>query len=391
MTKIAILVENSRAYGRSLIEGIASYAQDNCSWLLRPITPDETHPSNLKRFDGIIARIADDDLAGRIVKAGLPAVDVFCQKPRSGVAGVDSDHERIASMAREFFKSRGFANIAYCGIPGVAFSDARQKAFADAGTAVYSTRTRSSPDESQFYDERVDRIQDVRSIVRWLKTLPKPAGVFCCNDLRAIQLQRVAIDTGYRVPQDLAILGVDNDTITCSFAEVPISSIDPNSFEVGRAAARILAAMLIRKPERKPHRILHVRPGKITERTSTEFMPIDPPWLGEILMHIEKNMRRPITAAEIFTLAERSSTYVENVFKARLGMPVQAYITSVKMREAKRLMNDPGLRISEIAYQCGFNSPAYFCRIFTAAFGLGPKTYRQNVASSQRTRSRPAK
>ena len=379
MKKIAIMVENSRAYGRMLIEGIAAYAQENYAWLLRPVATDEALSANLKRFDGIIARIADDRLARRIQASGRPAVDVFCQKPRLGLAGVDSDHRAIGIKAREFFKSRGFTNFAYCGFPGTAFSDAREKAYSDAETHVYSPRTHLPSDESQFYNERVDRILDARPLSAWLKSLPKPVAVFCCNDLRAIQLQRVAIDQGMRVPEDLSILGVDNDTIACSFAEVPISSIDPNSFEIGRSAARILGTMLPRRPDRKHHRVHSVRPGEITERTSTEFMPIDPPWLGQVLLHIERNMRRPIPASEIFTLSERSSTFVENVFKQKLGMPVQTYITSVKMREAQRLISDPNLRISEIADLCGFSSPQYFCRTFTACFGVSPREWRMNA------------
>ena len=377
MTQIAILVENSRAYGRTLIEGIAAYAQENFAWLLRPVAAEEALSVNLRSFDGIIARIADDRLAQRILESGRPTVDVFCQKPHVGLAGVDSDHRAIGVMARQFFASRGFKHFAYCGFPGTAFSDAREKAFSDEATCVYSPSKRLPPDESQFYDERVDRILDARSLSRWLKTLPKPVAVFCCNDLRAIQLQRVAIDNGLRIPQDLAILGVDNDTIACSFAEVPISSIDPNSSEIGRAAARILGAMLAKPPAPKLHKVRSVKPGKITERGSTEFMPIDPPWLGQVLLHIEKNMRRPIPASEIFTLSKRSSTFVENVFRAKLGMPVQAYVTSIKMREAKRLLSNPGLRISEICYLCGFSSPQYFCRTFNATFGMSPRKFRE--------------
>ena len=380
MTQIAIMVENSRAYGRTLIEGIAAYAQDNCSWLLRPVAADEALSTNLRQFDGIIARIADDRLAERIQESGKPAVDVFCQTSRIGLAGVDSDHRQVGLLAREFFRARGFANFAYCGFPGTAFSDAREKAYADDLTHVYSPRTHLPSDESQFYNERIDRIQDARSLVRWLKTLPKPVAVFCCNDLRAIQLQRVALGIGLRVPEDLAILGVDNDTIACSFAEVPISSVNPNSFEIGKAAARILEAMLVRRPVLKHHKTHHVKPGEITERASTDFMPIDPPWLGHVLLHIEKNMHRPIPASEIFALAERSSTFVENVFRQKLGMPVQAYVTSVKMREAKRLIANPNLRISEICYACGFSSPQYFCRTFAAAFGTSPRAYRERTS-----------
>jgi len=381
MQKIAIMVENSRAYGRAMIEGIASYAQENRAWILRPITGEDTMSVRLDQFDGVIARIADDRLAERLKRSGRPIVDVFCQKARTGIAGVDSDHHQIGIMARRFFQSRGYTNVAYCGLPGTTFSDAREKALADAATYVYSSQRRLTADESQFYDERVDRIADEQPLARWLKSLPTPIAMFCCNDLRAIQLQRVAIENGLRVPQDVAILGVDNDTIACSFAEVPISSVNPNSFKIGSAAARILAAIMTRQPTAKLHRIHSVKPGEITERASTDFMPIDPPWLGNILLHIERNMRHPVTASEIFALAGRSSTFVENVFKAKLGMPVQAYVTSVKMREAQRLMADRSLRISEIACLCGFSSPQYFCRTFTATFGINPKGYRERTIS----------
>jgi len=386
MKKIAVMVENSRAYGRAMIEGIASYAQENDSWLLRLVTGRDTLSAKLRKFDGIIARIADDRLAERIRRSGRPAVDVFCQKVHPGIAGVDSSHAQIGDMARKFFESRGFCNFAFCGFPGNAFSDSREKAFANRNTFIYSQRGRLPTDESQFYDERPDRIRDARALARWLKTLPKPIAVFCCNDLRAIQLQRVAIDLGLKVPQDISILGVDNDTVACSFAEVPISSINPKSFEIGYAAARILRTIMAKHPEPRQHKIHHIRPGEIIERTSTDFMPINPPWLGKALMHIERNMRRPVSAAEIFALAGRSSTFVESTFKEKLGMPVQVYITSVKMREAERLITNRNLRISEIAGLCGFSTPQYFCRMFTSVFGVNPKKFRERTKGRSNAR-----
>lgn len=376
MKTIGIMVENSRAYGRAMIGGIAASAQETRDWILRPLSVEDAFTPRLKSFDGVIARIANDRMAERLLRNGPPVVDVFCQKLRPGIASVDSDHQRIGRMAREFFEQRGFANTAYCGIPGTAFSDARGAAFSTDRTFVYMRKSTRPLDESQFYAERADCTPDARGLKSWLKRLPKPVAVFCCNDLRAIQLQQTARDIGLRVPEDVSILGVDNDTILCSFAEVPTSSIDPNAFQIGYDAARILRAMMLKRPAQKTHPPHFVRPGRLIERNSTELMPFNPPWLGDILMHIERNLRRPVTASEIFRLSGRSSTYVENVFRNKLHTSVQAYVTSVKMREAKRLLADPSLRISEIAYQCGFSSPQYFCRTFTATFGFSPKSFR---------------
>ena len=383
MKTIALMVENSRAYGRSMIEGIAAYAQERHGWTLRPLKVEEAFTAKLGRFDGVIARIANDRLAGQLMRSGLPVVDAFCQRIRPGVAGVDSDHARIGHKARTFFRARGFRHLAYCGIPGAAFSDQREIAFAEPDTHVYRPADQNLRpiDESQFYDERLDHIPDVRSLEKWVRALPKPVAVFCCNDLRAIQLQQVALGCGLRVPQDVALLGVDDDTILCSFAEVPISSIDPNAFRVGYAAARLLRATMERPAAAKPHPVHHVPAGEIIERQSTEFMPIDPPWLGEILLHIERNMRRPVGASEIFALAGRSSTAVENVFRDKLGTSVQGYIGMVKLEYARKLLSDPALRISEIGDLCGFASPQYFCRAFTARFGLSPRALRRRLSA----------
>lgn len=373
------MVENSRAYGRAMIGGIAAYAQELHDWILRPLTVGDAFTPRLRDFDGVIARIADDRLGERLARSGLPVVDVFCQKVRPGIAGVDSDHRRIGQMAREFFKTRRFENTAYCGIPGTAFSDARAAAFASGSTQVYDWKPAKPLDESQFYAERADRTPDARQLKRWLKRLPKPVAVFCCNDLRAIQLQQAAREIGLRVPDDVSILGVDNDTILCSYAEVPTSSIDPNAFQVGYDAARLLRAMMLRRPAKKPHKIRVVRPGPLIERSSTELMPIEPKWLGDLLIHIERNMRRPVSASELFALSGRSSTCVENTFRNKLHTSVQAYVTSVKMREARRLIADGSLRISEIAYRCGYAAPQYFCRTFAATFGQSPKAFREGT------------
>jgi len=112
---------------------------------------------------------------------------------------------------------------------------------------------------------------------------------------------------------------------------------------------------------------------------------------SEAYGHLTSSMRSTMSEEEFaalagecgFALAERSSTFVESIFKAKLGLPVQAYVTSVKMREARRLLSDPGLRISEIAYLCGFSSPQYFCRTFTATYGISPKRYRTDGRSSE--------
>ena len=377
MRKIALITENSREYGRELLKGIADYSQERRNWLLRLLTPAELKSRNpLAGFDGAIARVLDSDTRRRLLAARIPVVDAFCQSPDRAFIGVDSDHEAIARTAAEFFIHRGFRSFAFCGFRRTAFSDARSRAFvqiirsAGFSCAVY-TDPELAGDEINF-SEKADLPSHPDPLRAWLTALPAQTAVLCANDLRAYQLLRIAIDSGIRVPQDVVVLGVDNDTLLCSFATPPISSIDPNARGVGYAAARLLNAAMEKPASSKVRPVYHVRPGELVERASTEFHPVDPPWLSEALVYIDRNLSRPIATADIVRIAGLSHTSVEKAFHRIFGESTGNYIMRMKMHEASRLLAKGNITGKEIAVRTGFSSPQYFCRAFRAFYGHAP-------------------
>ena len=379
MKKIAIIVEPSRAYGRAVIRGIADFAREKRDWSLQLLSDKTASSETLRNFDGAIARIANETLAKRLRRTGLSVVDVFCDRRRPGFGMVGSDHAAIGTKAADFFRSRGFANFAFLGIPGTTFSEDRSAAFAKACPTkpfIYANDREHSLWDEMIFRENPERFADKARVRKWLKSLPKPVAIFCCSDIRALQLQQVALACKFNVPQDVAILGVDDDTMICSLATVPISSIDPNAKSIGYTAARVLNAIMDDSPQQKVHRVYRVPCGQLVERTSTEHFPMDPPWLGSVLLHIEQNLGKALSAREIFTLSGHGAALVERVFNEKLGTSVQVHINNRKLAEAKRLLADPSLRISEIAYACGYKTPQYFCKIFTDAYGQSPKAYR---------------
>lgn len=407
MKKIAVMIETSRAYGRALMEGIAAFAQEAGDWKLRSLPNERITAEQLEDYDGLILRLADAETSQEITRANIPAIDVYGDSPQTcpvsqgpkgdcpqGPRGdcpqipiADGDHEKIGEMAANFFIKRGFRNFAWCGIDGLAFSDRRGDAFCREIAAGgfeplrYRRPRRIRADSSLFYDERLDRIPDAAELARWLGSVPKPTAVFCCHDYRAYQLMLVASDLKIRIPEELSILGVDNDTTLCAFAPVPLSSIDPNAFKVGYSAARMLQAILTDPPRDKIHRAHAVNPVGIVERESTEFIPTDPPWLSQALIFIEKNFSRGISAVDVIRLVGKSSTYVERIFKQKTTLSVQAYITRVRMAEAERLLTTTDLMIKEISYRCGYRSVQYFCRAFTAFHGRRPLSVRESAHS----------
>ena len=368
------MVENSRAYGRRMIEGIAAYAQDNASWLLRPVTAGEALSLNLSRFGGIIARIADDRLAARIQASGRPAVDVFCQKPRLGLAGVDSDHRQVGVMAREFFRSRGFANFAYCGFPGTSFSDAREKAYSDASTHVYSPRTRHLPDESQFYDERVDRIPDARALSRWLKTLPRPSGIFVVNDRAAICVVSAAQKAGLDVPHDIAVVGVDNDVMQCENSSVPISSVPLDREGGGRVAAELLHALM---KGRKPTRGGLIGAQPIVRRASSRRFADSR--VSAAVEHIRLHACEGLKVDDVVRTMGCSRALAYLRFGEAVGHSILDEIHHIRLERAKGLLKAGKHSIGMVADSCGYASAVDFRRTFKRIVGKTPKAWQSQA------------
>ena len=377
MRRIALLTENSREYGRELLKGIAEFAQERRNWILRLLTPSDLRPrSALAGFDGVIARLADTATRRRLAASRLPVVDAFCQNPSPSFIGVDSDHDAIGEMAAGHFVSRGFRSFAFCGFNGTAFSDARRRAFVRAlGNAAFSCSVYSAvepPDDAMNFAERADLPAHADLLRKWFISLPPQTAVFCANDTRAYQLLGIAAENGIAVPQHAAIMGVDNDTLLCSFASPPLSSIDPNAKRIGYAAARLLHRAMEDPAKDKIRPVYRVRPGDLVERASTEFHPVGPAWLSEALVYIDRNMSRPVSAADIVAIAGLSHTSVEKTFRKVFGESAGKYILRTKMNEAQRLIEKGGLSGKEIAARTGFSSPQYFCRTYRSFFGRSP-------------------
>ena len=381
MSKFALMIENSRAYGRALSTGAATFMRENHIGRLVIVRPDDpTARQQLLECDGVIARVANERTAQMLISLKKPVVDVFCQKPYKEFAQTDSDHEAVGRKAAKFFLARHFADYAFCGTDGQAFSDQRRKAFVASLESdgqichVYQPPRTFSSTNSLFWNESGEKIPDRDALAEWLSQLPRPVAIFCCNDLRAYQVLTLCNELKIRVPMDAAILGVDNDEILCSFAEPPLSSVDPNAFRIGYAAARLLTASLKKAPDRKHHRIWPVAPGGSIERQSTEFYALNPAWLSDALIFIDANLNRVFSVSEVFRAVNRSHTAVERAFRTVLNSSVIDYVTERRLQTADNLLAETEYTIKEIASRCGFSSPQYFCRVYKTRRGRTPRS-----------------
>ena len=383
--KIGVCVELTRSFGREICMGISEFAR-----LSDGLEPVFISPSTLRSaialssFDGFIVRVMNDSMAQALKNTGKPVVDVFWAKPHAGFAIVKTNHQLVGRIAAEHFISRRFENFGFCGSADDRSSDYCRCAFSQTLSKrghvchIYTpcAGTRYEFDASVLINEHLARAPDARGMTRWLKNLPKPVAIFCHNDLRAWQCLQVCRDCGISVPNEVAILGLDNDVIVCGFARPMISSIDPNTPAIGNEAARTLAEMIDSPPTSNRLIVRHVPPNGVVVRASTETYPVNPLWVSDALIFIRRHVSDRITAADVFAHVGYSHTVVDKAFRETLGTTVQGEIAAVRLEVARNLLKSSSLPIKEVAKRSGFASAEYFTRAFMEAEGLSPSAWR---------------
>lgn len=382
--RIAIQIEKNRAHGRALLLGIANYALERTDWRLEEADPARlTDRDYLARFDGLIVRVMDNRTAEALVESKKPVVDVYGRMDDNPLPSIRLDDCALARMAAQCFADHRFEDVAYCGLGGLRFSAARGAAFAASAaengwhldTCPESPKARLS--DTFFRNERTDRIPDAPLLKKWLESMPKPVAIFCCNDLRAIQVLKTCSAAGIAVPQDVAVLGVDNDTVLCTFTSPPLSSIETDPAALGRQAAQLLAELLdTPRRQRAPATLLHA-PRCVIERTSTATYSFRTPWLSDAFIFIRQRLGDGITAADVVRHLGYSHVYVNRLFKAEVGRSLQQEIIRQRLERACRLLRTTTRTAATIAAECGYPSAQYFSHIFAAAFRTTPAAWRQ--------------
>ncbi len=380
--RIALQIEVNRAHGRSLLEGISEYAIDHRNWRLSLLNANEIlRKETLEEYDAFIVRIMDKHTANMFAAVGKPIVDVYGRTDESPFTTIHLDDEAIGEMAAEFFAGRYFTNCAYCGFGGIRFSKARGEAFARhcarRGLKCFDYAEVQHGDaikDTFFRNERIDNDPNPAALREWVESLPKPIGIFCSNDLRAVQLLMALEKSKVVVGRDVAVLGVDNDMVLCMTANPTLSSIDTGVNVLGRHAARLLDEELAGAPAGR--HILHC-PLRVIERQSTNIWPFKTPWLGSALSFIQDKLSEGVTATDVVKYVGYSHPVVNRAFKNETGFSIKQEIARARIERAMRLLKSTDKTTVEIATLCGFATVQYFTSSFTTKLGLSPSAWRQ--------------
>ena len=385
---IAIVAERTNGYARGFIEGVVDFAESHRDWRFELLDPTTFETAKISCFDGFVCRLPDKKAGLRLERLGRPVVEAMGKDDFEDLVSVWSDIDAASKIASEHFLSRFHVNFAYCGFDGQLYSARRAETFArhlserGKSLSVYEAPTRACRlfRKKTQYGSPIE-IPDARELEHWLRKLPKPVALFCCNDRRAFQALALCRKAGLRVPQDVAICGVDNDTLLCDFSMPRLTSIDPDARKIGYTAVSTLTAMIEGPAQKRlsADTPIVVPPRGIVVRGSTALFLTEPAWLGEALVFIRQHVGENLTASEVVAFLGLSRNVVGAQFKKTLGHSVQVEIESVRLEMAKRLLENSALSVNDVAKRSGYATPEYFWRCFSKECGVSPTQYREGV------------
>jgi len=374
MRKVALLIETDRAYGRGLLKGIARYLHEHELWNLY------VEPGSLKQSvprlaewgcQGIIIRNETARLQRAVESLGLPAV-VLGYQAEPGQIRLGTFSQQEGRLAAEYFLDRGFRHFAFCG-HSEQYSMEREKGFerklGEAGLSVHVYRRPRVKRDRWWAREQ-------EHVARWISELPQPLAVFACDDELGRRVIESCLDAELAVPDDVALLGVDNDELLCDLCHPTLSSIALGTEKAGYEAAAALDQMMAGHAPKQDEII--VEPLAVITRQSTDVFAMEDREVAQAVAFIRQHASEPITVDDVLERVPMARRSLEYRFRRAIGRTPHAEILRVRLERAKTLLATTDRSMPEIAEASGFATADYMGYAFRRALGMKPLAYRSS-------------
>jgi LacI family transcriptional regulator len=372
--KVLIAVPTAAEWGARIVRGAMEYARTQGNrWELLFQASDTQDPRKMLSFgdpDAIILHPPVPkciDIARALHK---PVVLVGDVGHLADWPCVSEDNLAVGRLAMEHLASKGFMHFAYWGHAGAVYSETREKGYFEAALAAGMT---IHPPRFSSYAKRPKPPADFEA---WLARLPRPCALFLADCNLAAQAAWACRHLGIRVPEELAILGVNNDTLLCDITAPPLSSIEQNSRTVGYEAGAMVDDTLDGKTIEP--RVRLVPPSGVVERQSTESLAISDPQVAEAMVFVRNFATEGITPRDVLEKVAASRTSLELRFKEFVGRTIFQEIMRVRMQQARTLLRETDWNIDTVAGRCGFSDATYFATAFRREHGRSPSAYRRD-------------
>ncbi len=374
--RVALLVETTRTYTRELLAGVRRYLAAHGPWstFLELRALDSSPPSWLRDWDGdgILTRTFTPQM-GRIIEAtGLPAVELRTTTFGGDRPYVGMDNRLIGASVAEHFHERGYRQFAAYSLHTESFFIERIRNFV---STVETLGGRCSLLPETTSDSAADWEKSQARLVAWLKELPKPVGIFAANDQLGVRLLEACQRAGIAVPEEVAVVGAENEETLCTFATPPLTSVRYDGQAVGYVAAEMLDRLM--RGQRPRRRSVLVPPRGIVVRNSSDGLVINDPFVAHAARLIRENALTGLNVDQLCGKLNASRSTLDRRMKAALDRTPKEEILRVRFREVERLLRETDLTIDTIAAQTGFAHSHYLQAAFKESHGTTPGKWRE--------------
>jgi len=387
--RVALLIESSRAYGRGLLLGVAKYVREHGPWSisLQEQSLCDVIPDWLDRWkgDGIITRLDNRKMANVIPRLRVPTIYLRNVPPNLNAPVVMTNNVSAARLAFEHLRERGFRHFAFCGFAGADYSDTRRGHFIhfvrESGLRCHVFDNPVRRHRGRTIDFERDGLRDGELVARWVKQLPKPLGLMACNDMRGQQVLDACRAAGVGVPDEVGVVGVDNDEVLCDLSDPPLSSVVPDTERIGFQAAALLDEMMAGKQSSEAP--VYVDPKGVVARRSTEALAIEDRQMAAAVRFVRERACEGIDVGDLVKAIPLSRSTLERRFVKAVGRSPKDEIMRVRLNRAKQLLAETNFSIEFISEKIGFERAEYLSRIFKKKTGMTPFHFRQQANAAK--------
>ena len=324
--------------------------------------------------DGIIIRIENRKILKAVAGLSIPIVNVSAAVAESRLVAprVEVDNAAVAQAAFDHLFERGFREFGYCGYAKYGWSAARQEAFRQR---AIEAGCRCEVYCQEFGPRTTDWEQERSGMARWLQGLPRPIGVMACHDPMGLQILEACRQIGMAAPDEIAVIGVDNDDLLCELSQPSLSSVIPDTAQIGYQAAELLDRMLCGEVVRPES--IEITPLGIATRQSTDVLAIGDSDVAQALRFIRERACLGINVESVVKELAISRRVLELRFRQLLRCTPHEQIVRVRIQRAMQLLAETELPLKEIADRAGFRDMEYLSLAFKRQTGLSPREFRR--------------
>jgi LacI family transcriptional regulator len=382
--KIVLLLEPARTCEREFLRGVARYAYLHGPWAFyrKPRFYLKSNRGGLsitqiRDFDpdGII--VSDTEKIEEIMRLGKPTLIHTFKTDRYAAPMIVGDVQQIGVMAAEHLMGLGFTHFAYCGMGDYYWSVRRYDSFEQT--------LRQRGYSAAYFELNPQRIKtalqkELRRLTDWLRSLPAPVGLMACADDCCQHIVEACTMADIKIPETIALIGVDNDDMVCDLSDPPLSSIALDFDAAGYEAAELLDQLMAGQAAQDT--VITVRPSHIEVRASTDSLAIEDADVAAAVRFIRQQANQLIQIADVMNEVTCCQRLLHEKFIRILGRSVHQEIKRVRSERIANMLRKTDMPISQIATKLGYFSANHLSRYFKQAAGMTPLAYRKRFGAT---------